>query len=95
MVEVGQQLVGYAIILTNDSGYWKNPARNDAYDAQFRIEEGRVLSGRLEWDARSKQPLESIQLSGSYPLTWRDYSTVNGPKHNRFRYALVKVSGHG
>ena len=93
VVAVGKQFVGYAIILTNDPGYWENPARKGSFDAKFRIQEGRVLSGRLDWDTRSREPMESIQLTGSYPLEWRDYSIVDGPKHNEFRYALVKVSG--
>ena len=93
VVAVGKQFVGYAIILTNDPGYWENPTRTGSFDAKFRIQEGRVLSGRLDWDTRSLDPIKSIQLTGSYPLEWRDYSTVDGPQHNEFRYALVKVSG--
>ena len=93
VVAVGKQVVGYAIILTNDPGYWENPARTESFDAKFRIQEERVLSGRLDWDSRSLAPMESIELTGSYTIEWRDYFTIIGPLHNKFRFALVKVAG--
>ena len=41
--------VGYAIFLTNDSSYWKTSRRVDTVDSDFRIHEGRIVSGDLKW----------------------------------------------
>lgn len=96
VVAAGRQIVGYAIILTNDSTYWSPPRRRDTFDAKFRIHEGRVLSGPLAWDPRASEAYrtESIHLTGSYQLVWKEYSALVGPQHGEFRYALVQVSGH-
>ena len=98
VVAAGRQVVGYAIILTNDSGYWSLPRKSDSVDANFRIHEGRVLSGLLGWDPRASEGtrrgrMDSINLSGSYRLAWRGYSGSDGPQPREFRYALVQVSG--
>jgi len=39
------QVEGYAVLLTNDSGYWKEGATT--VDAAFRLPEGRILTGEL------------------------------------------------
>ena len=98
VVEAGRQVVGYAIILTNDSNYWTVSRKNDPVDAEFRIHEGRVLAGQLSWDPSASQGTTrgrtgSIHLTGSYRLAWRDYSTVDAQKQSGFRCALVRVSG--
>lgn len=98
IVSERRQVVGYAIILTNDHAYWNRPRKIDTVDAQFRIHEGRILSGQRGWDPRASQGTQenrtdSIHLSGSYPLAWRDYSSVDVQKHGKFRYALVSVTG--
>jgi hypothetical protein len=97
VVAAGRQVVGYAIILTNDSTYWNLPRKNDSVDADFRIYEGRVLSGLLSWDPRASEGTrrgrtDSIHLTDSYRLGWRSYSDLDGPQHMEFRYALVQVS---
>ena len=93
-----RHIVGYAIILTNDHTYWNRPRKVDTVDANFRIHEGRLLSGQLGWDPRASEGTQekrtdSIRLDGSYPLVWRDYSSVDVQQHGEFRYALVSVSG--
>ena len=40
---------GYAVLLTNDSSYWKVPTHRDTVDAALRVHEGREVSGALAW----------------------------------------------
>ncbi len=83
----------YAIVLTNQSGYW-NPGRaNSGFDAAFRIEEGRSLTGILAWGegvggtaSKRERPLE---LQGSYTLHWRDFSTIPDQENGSFRVLVV------
>ena len=61
---------GYAVMLTNDSSYWKVPGRSDTVDADFRVHEGREISGALAWAARTgpgtmKGRESPIRLQGS------------------------------
>ena len=44
---------GYAVLLTNDSSYWKVPTQRDTVDTDFRVHEGREISGALAWAARA------------------------------------------
>ena len=55
VVAAGRKVVGYAIILTNDSTYWSFPRKSDSVDANFRIQEGRVLSGLLALSPRAPE----------------------------------------
>ncbi len=88
--------IGYAIFLTNDPSYWKNlPRKTDTQDKNFRIHEGRVIQGTLNWkESTSKGTMkgreEPITLKRSYKLNWRDYSNL-GVKNGIFKYLLVKV----
>lgn len=88
--------VRYAIILTNDRLYWNKPSKDNTVDADFRLHEGRTLSGVLAWspDAAKKTTEgreEPIHLRGSYRLHWRDYSEVGSGTYSKFRYLLVEV----
>ena len=74
---------GVAIILTNEPSYWKEDSVRDSsnyYD--FRIHEGRRLSGELKWKnpedkaAKTGGRQDPITLSGSYNLRWEDYSRI-------------------
>ena len=87
---------GYAVLLTNDSSYWKVPGQRDTVDADFRIHEGREISGALAWAARTgpgtmKGRESPIQLQGSYRLRWQEYSTFPEKSYGRFRYLAVSV----
>ena len=72
---------GCAIILTNEPAYWEeHSVRQSSNDYDFRIHEGRELSGELNWrnpeaDAASGRQ-NPIALSGSYNLRWKDYSRI-------------------
>jgi hypothetical protein len=97
VVAARRQVVGYAIILTNDATYWSHPRKSDTVDSDFRIQEGRTLSGLLNWgpgasEGTRRSRTDSIQLANSYQLAWRDYSAVGDLKDMKFRYAIVQVS---
>ncbi|WP_426745959.1 hypothetical protein VZQ01_36470 [Myxococcus faecalis] len=90
-------LVGYALFLTNNPGYWNSNARSakgDAFPHTFR--EGETLSGLLAWKPNTKKNTlgnraESVTLTGRYTMNWRPYSTVQGTGYGEFRYVLVAV----
>jgi len=87
---------GFAVLLTNDSSYWKVPTYRDTVDADFRVHEGREVSGELAWSARAspgtvggrKSP---IRIRGSYRLRWQEYSSFPGMSYGSFRYLAVSV----
>ena len=87
---------GYAVLLTNDSSYWKVPMRRDTVDADFRVHEGRESSGALAWAAGASSGTvgdrkSPIQIRGSYRLRWREYSSFPEKPYGRFRYLAVSV----
>ena len=87
---------GYAVLLTNDSSYWKVPTHRDTVDAALRVHEGREVSGALAWSARASSGTvggrkSPIQIRGSYRLRWQEYSSFPGKSYGSFRYLAVSV----
>jgi hypothetical protein len=90
---------GVLVLLTNVANVWAAPAsrRRVLYDA-FRIHDGHIVAGTMAWGdwgaqgGRLPGASGSVALMGKYPLTWRDYSTVEGVQ---FRYLLVGVERPG
>lgn len=87
---------GWAVMLTNDTAYWKTPQNTGTVDAAFRLTEGRILSGELAWRDQAsagttKNRESKLSVKGKYTLTWDDYSTVISPSYSDFRYLAVKV----
>ena len=80
IVEAHRARRGFAVMLTNDRGFWDPPtAGKRTDDAAFRLHEGRELGGMLAWShadklETKKSRRQSILLSGSYNLRWHDYS---------------------
>lgn len=96
-VEEGTAKYGFAIILTNDSLYWRpsQTGRRTGFD-EFRIHEGKRVTGRMVWGPTAgpgtrKGREEPIHLKGSYTLNWRDYSRLGAERNARFRYLAVSV----
>ena len=92
--------IGYAVLLTNDSSYWKPPRNDSTVDASFRIHEGRLVHGTLSWGSRAskgttKDREGAIVVQGNYQLAWQDYygavTLSNLGNHTKFKYLLVKV----
>lgn len=87
---------GYAITLTNDPSYWREPTRTVAtIDAAFRIHDGVVLAGDRAWGAGAGEGTmrgrtAQLALAGCHSLAWGDYSSVGGPR-GTFRILVVPV----
>ena len=87
---------GYAVVLTNDSAYWKTAMRSNTMDAAFRIHEGLTMSGTLQWSERASKGTVSgreapIELTGSYRIAWRNYSSLPANSYGQMRYLLIEV----
>ena len=87
LVEDNKIDIGFAIFLTNDYLYWKKPKRSNTNDKDFRIHEGRILSGILAWaegtsEGTMRGRTEPIKLKGKYKITWKDYSDLKKLKEN-------------
>lgn len=92
------RIEGWAILLTNDSAYW-NPTTSQTgiVDEHFRLHEGRVLAGRLDWGSSAKVGTKNKRerahdLSGTYRLQWSDYSDLAEHRNGRFRYLALEVA---
>lgn len=95
-MNAGRIAVGYAILLTNDAGYWNRTDRSTV-DEMFRLHDNRSLQGGFRWDAATgkgtmKGREEILNLRNSYTVRWADYSQVNGHGPRRFRYLLLPVT---
>lgn len=89
-------VMGYAIFLTNDSAYWKPPRSKKTVDANFRIHEGRYLTGDLCWGTAASSGTTSgrekaIPIREGYDLHWQDYSQPSKASYGKYKYLLVEV----
>jgi hypothetical protein len=78
---------GLALLITNEAGLWSPPKRSTTRDRDFRIHEGRTLTGELLWGGGDYEP-NTRTLRGSYSLNWQPYSLQDGPRGD-FRYLAV------
>ena len=85
---------GALVLLTNVANIWEPPAigQRVLFD-EFRLHDGRLLAGTMtwgDWGALGGRPAGTglVTLRGRYPLSWRDYSIVDGAP---LRYLLVPV----
>jgi hypothetical protein len=88
--------IGYAIILTNYSPFWKQwspPENRMVNDMDFRIHEGKLLHGKLSWGTNTnpKYVQKPLKLTGSYTMSWANYSFVSDIKNGLFRFAIVEI----
>ena len=95
IVSTHDNVKGYAVILTNDSGYWKSPT-TETVDAEFRMHEGRILNGELAWGTEAgagtmRKREKPIKLTGTYKLSWKDYSQVSSTSYGKFRYLFLEI----
>jgi hypothetical protein len=97
VVAVYPNSIGYAVLLTNDSAYWKKPVNHSTVDADFMLYDGRVVEGVLAWgvnasDGTKKEREQSLELQGKYQFRWSDYSHLPSERYGEFRSLVVKVS---
>ena len=95
IVSTHDNVKGYAVILTNDSAYWKSPT-TETVDAEFRMHEGRILNGELAWSMEAgagtmRKREKPIKLTGTYKLSWKDYSQVSSTSYGKFRYLFLEI----
>ena len=56
---------GYAILLTNEPGYWNRPRDSSTIDADFRLHERRKITGRMAWSESAGAGTTRGQRAGS------------------------------
>jgi hypothetical protein len=91
-----QSCEGWAILLTNDSAYWKAPFTKVTVDTAFRVHEGRVLHGTLGWtenasDGTKRNRENDLNVAGRYPLRWCDYAIPSDQLCGQLRFLAVHV----
>jgi hypothetical protein len=94
IVASGRAVAGYAVVLTNDSAYWKVAANSNTVDAEFRLHDGRTLEGELRWSTKAgtgttKGREQPLSLRGKHALKWHDYSTIAAASYGKFRYLVL------
>ena len=79
---------GYAIFITNDKGYKNKPKDSCVYKA-FSLSDGEIKHGLMDWapgagDGTKKGREKSIDLDGSYPIAWTEYSKIDNSNTGTF-----------
>jgi hypothetical protein len=78
---------GLALLITSEAGLWMPPKQVGTRDRDFRIHQGRTLTGQLLWGGGDYEP-NTRTLRGSYLLNWQPYSLQDGLR-GEFRYLSV------
>lgn len=91
------KFIGYAILLTNDSAYWIKPSSRYTVDADFRLYDGRILEGVLDWginasDGTKRNREQPITLQQRYSVNWKNFSHPSLARFGTFRSLTVKVT---
>ena len=86
---------GYAILLSNDHGYWRQSG-SYTVDAAFRLHEGSRVKSLRHWGPNASPGTTSgredpISLRGNYRNQWRDYAQVTEDGGGHFRYLLHEI----
>lgn len=69
---------GLALLITNETLLWRpRERRTPTRDEEFRIDDGRELSGTLLWAGGSCTANTRV-LRGTYTLAWRPYAQLGG-----------------
>ena len=94
LVAQGVVDAGFAIALSNDTGYWKQ-GRTGTTDEGFRLHHGRAVEGTLAWAENTSAGTkglrsDSLALRGRYSVLWQPYST---PANCELRFLQVEASG--
>ncbi|MBP7176102.1 MAG: hypothetical protein KBA53_07805 [Thermoclostridium sp.] len=88
----------YAVLLTNDSGYWvksnKSGTNKRPVDDEFRIHEGIIITGQRAWKPEAgagtmRNREVPINIQGEYRIAWNDYRPADKCE---FRYTIVEIS---
>ncbi len=87
----GREQNGLAVMVTNEPSLWnpRPPGRRPTRDEDFRLHQGRTLTGTLLW-AEGTYKDNTCELLGTYDLAWQPYAQLGGPG-GEFRYLAVQV----
>ncbi|MFI7430455.1 hypothetical protein ACIBPB_25985 [Micromonospora sp. NPDC049836] len=87
---------GLAIMLTNHQRLWTTSNRSTpTRDQQFRIHEGRTLTGTLRWGTQGSFHSDNERyLNGTYPLSWNDYANLKG-RNGQLRWLGIDIRAAG
>ena len=95
LVKLRKSIGGCSLTLSNDPSLWKEPippysGARVPNDEAFRVHEGRVISGALDWRQPAKpgasHPPSGFHLTRTYTPRWQDYSSLPGYRNGDFRY---------
>jgi len=90
---------GYLIYLTNDASYYSDPgSEKSTADRDFRIHEGRILTGRLTWGENTGEGTmrgreEPIVLTGEYKMQWQLFSQLEPTSTGTIQSLVIDVRG--
>jgi hypothetical protein len=84
---------GWAIMLTNDPGYWRS-GREATVDSAFRLHDGRIIDPRLEWDIRAspgttRGRTSALEIRNRHQIRWQPYAHVG---KEDFRYLAIEIA---
>lgn len=87
---------GISVTITNDRTLWSESKHLDPVDAAFRLHNGRILAGSLAWHDRASAGTRKgreavLELVGSFPLQWSEYSSLDTLRNGEFRQLVVPV----
>lgn len=104
VVSARDKCSGYSVLLTNDSSYWNPSNRGVTACDDFRLSEGREVSGILRWgenaaDGTTRNRKTPISIAGTYTCDWNDYSEFQKEDYVqgglRFRYLVIEINKGG
>ena len=76
---------------------WDEKYINDCTYAEFSIEDGSIKTGCMSWAANTgkgtMRGMEApIELTGIYPINWKEYSKVDDTNSGTFMYLVNRIS---
>jgi hypothetical protein len=96
MVVSGVANEGFLVFLTNDGTYIKPSLVKDTVDREFKVNDGRRLTGELKWGEQTGQGTlkgreKPIVLKGEYKVSWQSYKKIDDSSSGEFQYLLLAV----
>ena len=95
---------GFAILLTNEKGYWKKSYNDEkeTIDKQFCIGEadGCLYGKTLDWKKKNGEytntikntsRARSIVLNKAYHYQWKPYCELSAAENNNFKYLIIET----
>lgn len=88
---------GYAIFITNDKGF-QNPPKDNCKYKEYSLADGLTKHGKMEWDPETgegtkKGREDPIELKGSYPINWAEYSKIDDSNTGTFWCLVNQIIG--